>query len=245
MPANRRASWPPGWLLISDIDGTLTGDDAALELLMRRLAARHAEVAFGVASGRSPALVQAAVDRYGLNEPDLVIASVGTEMMGPAGLGERYRDRIGAGWDRAAVVNALAAVPGLEPQAPPGQGPFKVSYHAPREALPLARAALADAGVAAKLVHSGGAFLDVIPTRASKGAAVRFAAAALGVPLTRVVVAGDTGNDADMLTCGARAIVVANHDPELEPVLAGADVYRARGRHAAGVLEGLEAFGVL
>lgn len=232
------------WLLISDIDGTLTGDDTALRVLMRRLAEEHPRLGFGVASGRSPELVREAVQLFGLNEPDLVIASVGSEVMGQ-GLGESYGSHVATGWDRPAVVAALAGVAGLEPQAPPGQGPFKVSFNSAPHSVAAAREALTRAGVKARLVHSHGEFLDVLPARASKGNAVRFVAARLGVPLTRVVVAGDSGNDADMLTCGAHAVVVANYDPELEPVLTGSDVYRATGTHAAGVLEGLEHFGAL
>lgn len=236
---------PASWLLVSDIDGTLTGDDSALTRLMGRLADAHGTLAFGVASGRSPTLVAEAVAAFGLNEPDLVIAGVGSEIAVPAGLGTRYQRHVAAGWDREAVVNALATAPGLVPQDAAGQGPFKVSFHAPAAALPGARAALVEAGAGARLIHSHGKFLDVLPPRASKGEAVRFAAAAMGLPLTRVVVAGDSGNDADMLTCGARAVVVANYDLELEPRLAGADVYWARNRHAAGVLEGLVHHGAL
>ena len=233
------------WLLISDIDGTLTGDDTALRVLMRRLTEEHPRLGFGVASGRSPELVQGAVTQFGLNEPDVVIASVGSEILGWRGLRESYRQHISTGWNRAAVVMALEGEAGLDLQESGGQGPFKVSFYAGTEAVLIAREALAAAGLKAKLIHSHGAFLDVLPERASKGEAVRFAAAQLGVPLERVVVAGDSGNDADMLRCGARAVVVANYDPELEPVLADASVYRARGAHAAGVLEGLEHFGAL
>ena len=110
MPGSGSPSWSKDWLLISDIDGTLTGDDAALEKLMRRLAERRHTIGFGVASGRSPTLVRQAMDRFGLNEPDIVIASVGTEMMGPGGLGELYREHVGVAWDRAAVVGALEGV---------------------------------------------------------------------------------------------------------------------------------------
>lgn len=236
---------PPEWLLVSDIDGTLTGDDAALAELMRRLREARGSVAFGVASGRSPELVQDAVDQFGLNEPDLLIASVGSEIEHPSALGARYREYVGADWDREAVVAALAELPGLDPQGPTGQRPFKVSFNAALEAVASAQEALTGAGVVAKLVHSHGTYLDVLPSRASKGEAVRFSAAALGVPLNRVVVAGDSGNDADMLTCGANGVVVANYDPELEPLRREAGVYWARGAHAAGVLEGLEHFGAL
>lgn len=235
----------PRWLLISDIDGTLTGDDAALRTLMQQLREKRQAIGFGVASGRSPELVREAVTEFGLNEPDLMIASVGTEILGPDGIGERYRAHIDVAWDREAVMTALDGLPDVEPQGPEGQRPFKVSFNAPLSAVTAAREVLERAGLKVKLLHSHGAFLDVLPAKASKGEAMRFVAQALEIPLTQVVVAGDSGNDADMLTCGARAVVVGNHDPELLPVLAGTDVYRARGHHAAGVLEGLEHFGAL
>ena len=106
------------WLLISDIDGTLTGDDDALDVLMRRLVAEHPRLGFGVASGRSPELVQEAVRQFRLNEPDVVIASVGTEILGWRGLRESYSDHISTGWNRAAVVTALEGEAGLELQLP-------------------------------------------------------------------------------------------------------------------------------
>lgn len=236
---------PPRWMLISDIDGTLTGDDAALRRLMDLLLEHRSRLGFGVASGRSPELVREAVACFGLAEPEVVIASVGSEMEGPNGLGEAYRRQIGANWDREAVLAALEGLAGLEPQGPEGQRPYKVSFVAPAEVVPAARARLAAAGVGARLVHSHGRYLDVLPARASKGEAVRFVSARLGVPLSRIVVAGDSGNDAEMLLCGANAVVVGNYDPELEPLVARDEVYLARGEHAAGVLEGLERFGAL
>ena len=76
----------PEWLLISDVDGTLTGDDAALSELMRMLRASP-HIGFGVATGRSLDLVLAAVEEFALLEPDPIIASVGSEIYGGERLG--------------------------------------------------------------------------------------------------------------------------------------------------------------
>ena len=56
-----------------------------------------------------------------------------------------------------------------------------------------------------------------------------------------MITAGDTGNDRAMLTCGVRGVVVANRAPELFVLEERDDpkVYFARGRFAAGVLEGI------
>lgn len=232
------------WWLISDIDGTLTGDDRALARLRRLLEAESERIGFGVASGRSPELVREAVTGFGLPEPELVIAAVGSEV---------YHRDIEAGswpgelvdtWLPDRVREVLAGVPGVEPQAAAGQGPHKLGFLAEPEGAAAAAAALQDAGLAAELVPSAGEFLDVMPKGVSKGSAVRFAAEQLQVPLSRVIVAGDTGNDVDMLTCGALAILVANHSSEVAHLAENPRVYVARSAHAAGILEGLVHYGV-
>lgn len=238
-------SEPPRWMLVSDIDGTLTGDDTALAQLMDILLEHRRRLAFGVASGRSPELIRDAVARFGLTEPDLVIASVGSEIYGPKDLHEAYRRHIAEGWSRRAVLEALEGVSGLRLQGPAGQRPHKVSFVTEAEVVPAVEARLNEAGLRARLIHSHGQFLDVLPARASKGQAVRFVSEQLGLPLSRIVVAGDSGNDADMLCCGAQAVAVGNYDPELGPLLARGGIYVAQGHHAAGVLEGLEHFGAL
>lgn len=230
--------------LISDIDGTLTGDAAALQLLAERLERHRATLGFGVASGRSPELVRAAVSEFRLPEPELVIASVGSQLSG-AGLlaadwpGERLDD-----WRPDELQQLLDSLEGLQRQPAAGQGPHKFGYLASAAAAERARAELAAAGLRANLLHSAGRFLDVLPAGVSKGSAVRFAAGRLGVPLSRVIVAGDTGNDRDMLLCGARAVLVANYAPELSDLAAHPDVYTAAAPHAAGILEGLSHYGV-
>ena len=235
----------PEWLLVSDIDNTLTGDDAALQKLMSLLHANRDRIAFGVASGRSLELVRKAVREYGLLEPDLTISSVGSEIYGEGEVGERYAGHIGAAWERERVVEALQGLEGLTFQDETGQRPFKVSFNTSGDVLPQVEVAVRLAGLKVKLIHSHGAFLDVLPERAAKGKAVRFVAEAYGLPLEKIIVAGDSGNDADLLTCGAKAVVVGNYSKELEPVLSDKNIYLATACYAAGVLEGLEHYGVL
>lgn len=235
----------PEWLFVSDIDNTLTGDSAALQHLMGVLETNRHRVAFGVASGRSSELVREAVEEFGFLEPDLIIASVGSEIYGEADVGERYSAHVSAGWERERVIGALQGVEGLSFQAEAAQKPYKVSFNTTGDVMPRVEAAIRAAGLKVSLIHSHGEFLDVLPEQAAKGKAVRFVAEAYGLPLDKVVVAGDSGNDADLLVCGAKAIVVGNYSPELEPVLDNENIYVARACYAAGVLEGLEHYGVL
>jgi len=56
----------------------------------------------------------------------------------------------------------------------------------------------------------------------------------------RLLVAGDSGNDADMLSGDALGVVVANHTVELEELRGHPRIYFADGAHAWGVIEGIE-----
>lgn len=235
----------PEHLLISDIDGTLTGDDDALKKLMERLGANGDRIGFGVASGRSLALIWGAVDEFLLLEPNPIIAGVGSEIHGDAAIADAYRNHINEGWDRERCEAVLAKVDGLTLQEAAAQTEVKLSFTVQEDVMPRVQEAVASAGLELTLIHSHNKFLDVLPKRASKGQAVRFVSKHHDIPLDRIIVAGDTGNDADMLTCGANAIVVGNYAPELKPLLNHEAVYLAKEHHAAGVLEGLSYFGVL
>ena len=229
-------------LLVSDIDNTLTGDDAALTELMAVLKDNQA-LGFGVASGRSYELIRNAIVEFGLLEPDLIISSVGSEIQSSDDIGTRYRDHISPGWDREKVVETLSGITGLTLQGDEGQKPFKVSFDTAGEVMPEVRDAVNEAGLEVTLIHSHNEFLDVLPERASKGKAVRFVAEAYGMPLDSIVVAGDSGNDDEMLTCGAKAVMVGNYSQELAHLVDNSAVYVAKAKYAAGVLEGLKHYG--
>jgi len=230
---------------VSDIDGTLTGDAAALDELKLILESHRDRVSFGVASGRSPALVEEAVLEFGLPAPELIIAAAGSEIAEPDWLGAAWTGQMAPGWDRAATERLLAGVDGLVAQDSAGQGAFKVSWLAGVAAAERARLALDGAGVRANLVHSHGRFLDVMPRGVDKGSAVRFAAERLGAGLERTIVAGDSGNDEAMLLCGARPVLVANFDREVAHLAARPDVYTAPRPHAGGVIDGLRYHGAI
>lgn len=232
------------WWLISDIDGTLTGDPAALAELTLRLERNHDRIGFGVASGRSPELVAEAVAEFSLPQPELVIASVGTQISGAGISPEQWPAGQLADWRPAELRELLSGLAGIELQSEAGQGPHKLGFLASAAAAQQARQAVSSAGLKANLLHSAGEFLDVLPAGVSKGSAVRFFAARSGLPLERIVVAGDTGNDRDMLLCGARAILVANHTAEVSDLVHEPAVFSSHARHAAGILEGLSHYRV-
>ncbi|HFQ90190.1 MAG TPA: glycosyl transferase family 1, partial [Desulfobulbus sp.] len=62
-------------------------------------------------------------------------------------------------------------------------------------------------------------------------------------PARHVMVAGDSGNDEDMLAGQARGLVVGNYSPELEHLRHRANVYFSSKPYAAGIMDGLVYYG--
>ncbi|MDZ7800390.1 MAG: HAD-IIB family hydrolase [Trueperaceae bacterium] len=235
-------------MLISDIDGTLVQDEPdpeALEALADAL--RRNDIGFGVASGRSLALVEEAIDSYGLPDPQVIICDVGSEIRyGPSRILDRGFERhLQARWQRDAVRDTLLEL-GLEPQGEEAQTAVKLSFYLEDEArLTEICEALDARDLRYTLVWSHGRYLDVLPHRAGKGKAVRYVATKWGLDPKRVCVAGDSGNDAEMLRSRFRGIVVGNHASELEPLRGRRGIRFVDEPHARGVLAGLRAYGLV
>jgi len=87
--------------------------------------------------------------------------------------------------------------------------------------------------------------LDVTPIRASPGLAIRFLSFKWNLAPDRILVAGDSGNDADMLSGETLGVVVANHTPELEEIRGRPRVHFAERKHGWGVLEGIRHYDFL
>ncbi len=239
-------------MLATDLDGTFIGDDAAMASLWADLDAAGVIVAFS--TGRHlPSIEDFYREASTERRAAACITMVGTELWhrDAAGyaLDEGWSEHISPGWDRTEVEAVVTAIAGVEEQPAEWQSRFKASYFLDDAAPPVIddlRRDLADRGLAAKVVYSADRFLDLLPARSGKGGAVAYLADGLGVPRDRVITAGDTGNDLDMMRpeLGVRSIAVGNATPELRAYTPD-NVYHATGHHAAGIREGLEHYGWL
>jgi sucrose-phosphate synthase len=233
-------------LLACDIDHTLTGcTDGATAFAAWRAAS---PLGFVVATGRGMSAAQAILRRSGLPDPDAWIVDVGTRIMLADGAGgwrecSDYARSLDAGWNRAEMVRALEPL-ALLPQPPETAGPHKLSFFGDAADAAAVRQALAEAGVAARVIFSHGRLIDVLAPAGGKAAAIAAYAVRHGWSSAQCIAAGDSGNDADMLDGCGHGIVVGNAGDELAGLAPRAGLHRVVRHHAAGILEGLERLGL-
>jgi sucrose-phosphate synthase len=252
-PGQRLASLDS--LLITDIDNTLLGDDEALAELKEIIAEHRDHLGFGVASGRALELVNQALEENGIEDLDVIISSVGSEIYygNEQKPDKGWSAQLRAKWRPDRIREVLSELAFLSLQREPHtQREFKISYDLDpsipaEEALPLVHDALAQARVGYSLIFSHGTFVDILPYRASKGKAVRYLAGKWHIPLQRVATAGDSGNDRDMLIGHTAGIVVGNYDRELENLKRSKSqrIYFAKAHCAGGIIEGLRHYALI
>jgi len=245
------------FLLVTDLDNTLVGDDTALKHLSQLLndhRQTHGTILV-FSTGRSRVSYQGLKAEKQLLEPDAVITSVGTEIYrdGSDTPDANWSDKLSQNWDRDSVVATAAHFADLIPQPDSEQRPFKVSYfltpEAAVEVLPQLETALRERNLDIKLIYSSDKDLDILPRQADKGEAMIFLRQSLNIPAERTVVCGDSGNDKALFNAGEeRGIVVGNARKELlEWHFANPSPHRylAQAHCAGGILEGLQHFGFL
>lgn len=230
-------------LLATDLDGTLVGDEEALrELLMY-----YSELPYWVAliyiTGRHKESAWELIQQEQLPLPDILITDVGTEVYsGPDFVrDEGWKQRMEASWEPERIAEVAACCAGLMPQNVPAA--HRLSYTVWNE-QPICELEerLQAAGIPHKLIVSSGRDVDILPPNGGKGEALRYVLASRGWERAWILVAGDSGNDHEMITLGYPAVIVGNAQPELRQLAAHPSVFRAKRACAGGIREAWEHF---
>lgn len=234
----------PGWLLASDIDGTLTGCADGARRFRAWADGRHNP--FVVATGRSITEARAVLSAWSLPEPDAFITAVGTEIYRRTGRGRLtlcadFARALSCAWNRLAVLAVLRSMDVvMQPRIE--QRRWKLGCRGTEEVAQAVRAELSRAGLSARVIVSHGDLLDVLAPNGGKAAAIEAVAKAWGLTLADCIAAGDSGNDRDMLLGCGSAILVANARAELDDLQDRPGLHRSALPHAHGVLDGLRRF---
>lgn len=238
-------------LIITDIDGTLISPehgDPGVDELKYYLKNKPKDVCFALASGRNFDLVKEVVEDYDL-DIDFMICSVGTEIYYDTTLESKDLDwsaYLEFMWDRKKIVEALKPLKWLELQEENAQNPHKISYYCNPEVYDEEKIKnrLDNDWYHVNVISSHNRFVDILPKRASKGNAILYLCHKWGLQLNKVYACGDSGNDMDMFRDPINGIVVGNRSEELSHLKSRKKLYIAEKFASAGILEGLEAYGI-
>ncbi|MFF7245944.1 trehalose-6-phosphate synthase [Embleya sp. NPDC008237] len=232
-------------VLVTDLDGTLLGGTDAERRRLHGILSRHPRITVVFATGRGLASVREVLADPLVPRPRWIIADVGASVADGRDLSTvmDVQSRLREGWPGAARVrDALSGFPALRYQDGVAQD-GRCSFHL-RPGDLTGELVSAVAALGCSWAYSADRYFDVLPPRASKGAAVRALARAQGWALADVLVAGDSLNDLSMFGIGAHGVVVGGAEPALgRAVAADETVYRTEQHGAAGIVAGLRNLG--
>lgn len=243
-PTTRRSAIYKDRALVTSLDQNLMGKPDALRKLLSLLKEHRKSTLFVVATGRRLESALRLLKQYQIPEPDILISSGGTEIHYAPKLttDEAWTNHIDYHWTRHKIRKLLDGHPGLYPQPKSEQTAFKISYYmSDATDVEHIKGILHQEDQSVNVQYSFGKYLDILPMRATKGMALRYIADRWQIPLERILVAGGSGADEDMMRGNALAVVVANrHDEELSQLTDIERIYFAKNSYEEGILEAID-----
>ncbi|MCG6157335.1 HAD-IIB family hydrolase [Rubinisphaera margarita] len=260
-------------ILATDLDGTLipleNDQDNVRDLQMLRRKLQEHRVPLVYVTGRHLESVLEKQREHQLPQPEWIVCDVGTticersddDTFKPLQAYMDYQDTIVQEYPRDRLQAEFQSIGDLVLQEEVKQGPFKLSYYVNQEAMPATERAISErlhadnvpwTMIASIDPFNGDGLIDLLPREVSKAHALQWWADRFGIDLSKVVFAGDSGNDYAAFISGFRAILVNNTDARIvqqvreEHERRGltSHAYHANARATSGVLEGCHAYGV-
>lgn len=261
-------------LLVSDLDDTMIGNDAATATFRdyweTQALTRGSLLVYN--TGRAVDKFQELCQekQHCLAMPDVLMSSVGTKVynwqQGSWVEDAQYASRLDHAWKletvREATYAALAAAgrDKMHFRPPEEQNDHKVTCGVHMDVMDQVQLQISESlqeeGVEARLILSGKGdwrYLDIVSINAGKLQALEFVRQKYGFAHNRTIACGDSGNDKDMLSGQNLAIVVGNAQPDLmkwvnetqlNPSDKNARLLVTDAHMAEGILEGLATFGL-
>lgn len=238
-------------MIVTDIDNTLLGDEESLSSFVQLIENINYDIGFAVATGRTVDSAFKVLEENGVSYPDVIISSVGSEIyynyQGRMIYAKGWHAHIKHQWYRDKIVDLLSGFKFLQYQEEENQRRFKISYYTSDVPgyLEKVNEILIHNRIKANVIFSHGQYLDILPYRASKGKAIRYLSYRWNIPYENILVAGDSGNDSEMLKGELLGVIVANYSKELEELKGQKRVYFAGEKYAGGIIDGIKHYNFL
>nr|VFK44070.1 MAG: sucrose-phosphate synthase [Candidatus Kentron sp. SD]VFK49450.1 MAG: sucrose-phosphate synthase [Candidatus Kentron sp. SD] len=232
--------------LIVDLDSSLLGNREDLDTFLNLLRGKRRHVGFGIVTASGIEFTRRLLKKNRIPTPDLLIAGMGTELYyAPEFFADTaWVEHIDHQWHPRALRRILDRIPGLSLSPRKDQLYFKLRYTFDANKAPTIEditKILRQEGETVTLSRSDPSHIEITPARASKGLAVRYFADQWGIPLEKILVAGGSATDEDMIRGNTLGSVIANPKADALSHLADVErVYFSKGQYARGILEAIE-----
>lgn len=238
------------FLLASDLDGTLLGDEEDARCLRQFFSLHQNRVTLAYVTGRYRRSVLELIAAGRLPRPRFICSDVGTEIldMGDPGnaIGQTYAAQVAPAWSLDEIYRRGVGDGITRQEFDAGQPRFQAGFYWDTQPATLTAFHERLSGIEGLYIQTSyETYLDVLPATLGKGNAVRFLREQLAFSPDQVVVAGDAGNDRQMFETEFRGIVPVNALDELKALARQPWHYHSPQPVARGVIDGLRHFGFL
>lgn len=240
---------PVRLVLATDLDGTFLAGDPGQRQHLYRLSSQHPDIRLIWVTGRGLEAVMPLLLDPALPRPDFLICDVGATVVDGKTLQpiQPLQSQIEARWPgERAVAEAMSRFTVLQRQDVPQER--RCSYYCKPEDLLQHRPAIDEAARALEcsVLYSADRYLDILPPRTDKGRTLAALARQLRLARDRILVAGDTLNDASLYEAGFRGVCVGASEPALlDATRSLPNVLHADQPGCGGILQAIEHFGLL
>ena len=226
-------------LLATDLDGTLVGDQKALRKLLLYYEELQYDVAFVYVTGRHLTSAISLIEAEELPHPDVLITDVGTAIYRTPFFveDEEWKQQMHAQWQPYRIIERASNFPALKRQALPDNRRISFTISSNDDTVEELERSLVEECIPHKMIISSNRDVDVLPEKSGKGNALTYVIDKYALEDVQVLIAGDSGNDLDMLTLNYPAVIVGNAQPELNTIEPHPHLYRSEKNCAEGIHE--------
>lgn len=234
------------YLLATDLDDTLVGNQLALENLFEYFQKQAIELKLIYITGRHFDSAKELMTKEQLPIPDVLICDVGCSIYTkfiPDLFKEDndWHDKLYLNWPTEKILSVIDDLNlELQTNIPLAK---RISLHiSNEEKIKELYQKLAQEELPIKTIYSSKKDLDILPYESGKGNALLYILKKHYPNHQNVLVAGNSENDLEMLSLGYPSVIVGNAEELLLNMRDIPLLYKAQGHHANGIQEAFENF---
>lgn len=234
------------YILATDLDDTLVGDELALEKLFQYFRKQAIELKLIYITGRHFDSANELINNEKLPIPDVLVCDVGCSIYIQHTTHSfeediEWQKKLYSNWPEEEILNVIDHL-SLEVQAniPLAK---RISLHMTNEdKVKELCYRLTQKELPVKTIYSSKKDLDILPDTSGKGNALLYILKKYYPDYKNILVAGNSENDLEMLSLGYPSVIVGNAEEILLNMREIPLLYKAEGHYANGIQEAFEVF---